>query len=346
MSEKKRLEEAVYRAVSYLDDVKTNIPSSSPPETVSFVDTHIQMVRDESLSISVGSLIESNNCNAEWALKLYEKDIFSFFEKTEDPYFKSRKEDIRQVINLILKNFSPQLGMDIFSTEALQNSIVIAHDLSPSDLIMLSKKGIRGFCTESGAILSHTAILARSLGLPFLIGVQDATNLFRDGEVVVIDGENGLIIGELDNSTLNSYKSRVRKKDIEEVCVTNASVDQEVVSLDGSPINIFLNLDIFEDIFRVPEYKIYPIGLFRTEFLFMNGPDVLTESEQLEVYKNILKHSNGQEITIRTADLGPDKLPSSMRKSLPEGAVSALGLRGLRLSLVERKISYPNYVRC
>ena len=337
-SEKKRLEEAVYRAVGYLDNVKSNIPSSSPPETISFVDTHMQMVRDESLRLSVASLIEINNCTAEWALRLYEKDLSSYFEKTEDPYFVSRKEDIGQVINLILKNFSSQLGEDALSVESLQKSIVIAHDLSPSDLIMLSRKGIMGLCTESGAILSHTAILARSLGLPFVVGIQDATNLFRDGEEVVIDGENGLIIGEPDNSTLSIYKSRIRKKVLKEECVSNASVDQRMVSLDGSLISIFLNLDIFEDIYRVSEYETYPIGLFRTEFLFMNGSNFLKESEQLEFYKNILKRSKGQAITIRTADFGPDKLPRSVRNLLPEGAVSALGLRGLRLSLVERKI--------
>ena len=107
-SEKQRLEEAVYRAVGFLDEVKRKIPSSSPPETVSFVNTHMQMVLDESLRVGVASIIESNNCTAEWALRLYEKDISSFFDKTEDPYFKSRIEDIRQVINVILKNFSSQ----------------------------------------------------------------------------------------------------------------------------------------------------------------------------------------------------------------------------------------------
>ncbi len=337
-SEKQRLEEAVYRAVGFLDEVKSKIPSSSPPETVSFVNTHIQMVRDESLRVGVASIIESNNCSAEWALRLYEKDISSFFDKTEDPYFKSRKEDVRQVINVILKNFRSQLDIDILPAESLQSSIVIARDLSPSDVIMLSRKGILGFCTESGATLSHTAILARSLRLPFVIGVQNAMSFFRDGEVVVIDGENGLIIGELDNKTLSSYKSRVRIKNQEEMCVNTTAIRQDVLSLDGSHINILLNLDIFEDIYEVPEYETYPIGLFRTEFLFMNSSDVLTESEQVEIYKNILRRSNGQEITIRTADLGPDKLPVLLRDSLPEGAVSALGLRGLRLSLVERKL--------
>ncbi len=337
-SEKKRLEEAVYRAVGFLEEVKSKIPSSSPPETLSFVKTHIQMVQDESLKVGVASIIETNNCTAEWALRLYEKDLSSFFDKTEDPYFKSRKEDIRQVINVILKNFSSQQSVDIFSAESLQGSIVIARDLSPSDVIMLSRRGILGFCLESGATLSHTAILARSLRLPFVIGVEDATRFFQDEEVVVVDGESGLIIGELDNRTLSSYESKVRINNQEEMCVNSTLVHQTVVSLDGNPISIFLNLDIFEDIYKVPEYETYPIGLFRTEFLFMNSPDVLAESEQVEVYKKILKRSNGQEITIRTADLGPDKLPTALKDSLPEGAVSALGLRGLRLSLVERKL--------
>ena len=337
-SEKNRLEEAVYRALGFLEEVKNKIPSSSPPEILSFVKTHIQMVRDESLKVGVASIIESNNCTAEWALRLYEKDLSSFVDKTEDLYLKSRKEDIRQVINVILKNFSSQLGGDIFSADLLQGSIVIARDLSPADLIMMSRKGILGFCTESGATLSHTAILARSLRLPFVIGVEDATRFFQDEEVVVVDGETGLIIGELDDRTLSSYKSKVRIKNEEEMCVNTTLVHQNVLSLDGSHISIFLNLDIFEDIYKVPEYETYPIGLFRTEFLFMNSPDVLTETEQVEVYKNILKRSNGQEITIRTADLGPDKLPISLRDSLPEGAVSALGLRGLRLSLVERTL--------
>ena len=337
-SEKNRLEEAVYRALGFLEEVKNKIPSSSPPEILSFVKTHIQMVRDESLKVGVASIIESNNCTAEWALRLYEKDLSSFVDKTEDLYLKSRKEDIRQVINVILKNFSSQLGGDIFSADLLQGSIVIARDLSPADLIMMSRKGILGFCTESGATLSHTAILARSLRLPFVIGVEDATRFFQDEEVVVVDGETGLIIGELDDRTLSSYKSKVRTKNEEEMCVNTTLVHQNVLSLDGSHISIFLNLDIFEDIYKVPEYETYPIGLFRTEFLFMNSPDVLTETEQVEVYKNILKRSNGQEITIRTADLGPDKLPISLRDSLPEGAVSALGLRGLRLSLVERTL--------
>ena len=156
---------------------------------MSFVNTHIQMVRDESLRVGVASIIESNNCSAEWALRLYEKDISSFFDKTEDPYFKSRKEDVRQVINVILKNFRSQLDIDMLPAESLQSSIVIAQDLSPADVIMLSRKGILGFCTESGATLSHTAILARSLRLPFVIGVQNVI-VFSDEEVVVID-DNG-----------------------------------------------------------------------------------------------------------------------------------------------------------
>ena len=337
-SEKRRLEAAVNRAVSFLGEVKSKIPPSSPLETISFVDAHIQMIRDESLSVSVTSIIESNQCTAEWALRLYERNLSSFFEKTKDPYFKSRKDDITQVINLIIKNFNQQPGVVLFPAKSLQDSIVIAHDLSPSDVIMLSRKGILGFCTESGATLSHTAILARSLHLPFVIGVQDATNLFRDGETVAIDGENGLVIGEPDNSTLSFYKSKAGVKKRDEMRVENVTLDQDVVSLDGVHISIFLNLDIFEDIYKVPEYEIYPIGLYRTEFLFMNSPDALTELEQLEVYKNILKSSRGKEVTIRAADFGPDKLPMTLTNTLPEDAVSVLGLRGLRLSLVERKL--------
>ena len=339
--EEKRLITGIERTNGYLQSVKDSIPPSAPREIVSFVDTHIQIVCDETLLASVVSLIKRNHCNSEWALNLYQKNLLVVFEQMQDVYFEARKADICHVIDLILTNLHVSDNGTKPSKPLRKNSIVVARDLNPSDVILLFRQGISGFLIEIGASSSHTSILARSLGLPFVIGILNARKLFRDNDVVIVDGEIGVAIGEPDPQTLSYYRKKEKKINFKKGLYLKPRKEKDVVSADGKEINISFNLDMVADIGAILKYGNNPIGLFRTEFLFLNRLDIPTEFEHLTLYKKILQSTKNRELTIRTADIGPEKVPQSQKDSFAEGSNSALGLRGLRFSLKKPKIFLP-----
>ncbi len=339
--EKKRLVSAIARTNSYLTGVKNTIPGSAPKELVSFVDTHIQIVGDETLLEGVCSLINQHHCNSEWALNLYQESLLSVFEEMQDAYFEARKADIRHVLDLILTNLSVGRDQSGSRHRPIKGGVVVAADLSPADLIILCRGGVSGLFTELGASASHTSILARSLGIPAVTGISHALKLFREKDSVIVDGEGGLVVGDPDDCILNEYQKKALKIDRQSNRSTKYEEIKDVVSADGEDIKIFFNLDMIDDTENLFRYGANSIGLFRTDFLFLNRADYPTEEEHLAVYKKIISESRQREFTIRTADIGPDKLPEQLSVPTSSGSISALGICGLRFSLKQPKIFLP-----
>lgn len=325
---------AVELARSQLRDVRAQIPSNTPPEIAAFIDTHLLMLQDSSLSEVVVSLIREKCHNAEWALKVQRDSLMSVFDQMDDAYLKTRSHDIEHVTNRILRILlRHDRPLAVARKRDAEPIILVSDDITPADIILLHKQGIGGFITEFGGPLSHTAILARSLGIPTIVGLHHARRLLGDDEPVVLDGEKGQAIANPDAATLAFYQQR--QADERQYRVELARLKGEpAISRDGHNIQLLANVELPADGEAAREFGAVGVGLYRTEFLYMNRRDMPGEEEQFEAYRQVLQAVKGP-VTIRTLDLGADKQVDSGRQQGPTPNNPALGLRAIRLCLKE-----------
>ena len=329
-----RFNEAVLNVKQDLEQLRASLPKSSPTELASFVTTHLAMLADNSIASAPIQIIQKERCNAEWALKQQMDDLVAQFDAIEDEYLRERKHDVVQVVERIIKVLLGHPSqVDIKEQE--NDIILVAHDLSPADAIQFKQHQFAAFITDVGGATSHTAILARSLNIPSIVALQRARTLIHDGELIIVDGTQGVVIVDPDKDTLAEYRLRQEQWDIEQEKLKRIK-STKAVTLDGVDIELFANIEVPDDVAKVKAAGATGIGLYRTEFLFMNRREMPGEEEQFEAYKKVAEAMQGLPVTIRTLDLGADKQMNP--DSVSDCANPALGLRAIRLCLAEPKI--------
>ena len=335
-AEIKRFKSAVDRAGKQLHKIQDSIPPEAPKEIASFIESHLLMLKDSMLSKAPIEIIKEVYCNAEWALKLQRDKLVAVFEQMEDEYLQTRQNDIDHVINLIQKVLFDQQYEVEKEIQTLRGSIIVADDLTPADTVVLQHQNIAGFVTELGGPLSHTAIIARSLGIPAIVGMQDARQLLKENEQIIIDGTDGMVLAGVDDKTVKEYKAK-QKEQKEERRKLESLRDVKAKTKDNIKINLQANIELTDDVKALKQSGAQGVGLYRTEFLYIDREEPASESEQLSAYKKVIRALKGQPVTIRTLDLGAEKEFDPKYKG-PLVQNPALGLRGLRRSLKDTEL--------
>ncbi|MDE0855042.1 MAG: phosphoenolpyruvate--protein phosphotransferase, partial [Nevskia sp.] len=326
------------RAKEQLRQIRAQIPGGAPGEIAAFIDTHLLMLDDRSLTEAVVALIRSSLCNAEAALKKQRDALTAVFEQMEDPYLRSRKDDVQHVSARILRILMKQEkgAATTQRAEPAEPPVIVADDVTPADIILLSQQGVAAFITEYGGPLSHTAILARSFGIPTIVGLHGARRLLREGEVVIVDGDLGHALADPDTQALDFFQAKRARQQADRAALSQLR-DKPAVSRDGVKIKLLANIEMSEDAIHAAELGAEGVGLYRTEFLYMNRRDLPGEEEQYQAYSRVVAAVKGP-ITIRTLDLGADKQVDSGSRQGPTPNNPALGLRAIRLCLKEPEL--------
>ncbi|MGH8441987.1 MAG: phosphoenolpyruvate--protein phosphotransferase, partial [Nevskiaceae bacterium] len=318
--------------------VRKQIPHGLPSEIAAFIDTHVLMIEDRSMTEAVVALIKSRKCNAEAALRQQTAQLVAAFEQMEDPYLRTRRDDVEHVSSRILrillkseKGVAPKAA-----APGSEPHIVVADDLTPADIILMSQQRAVGFITEYGGPLSHTSILARSLGMPAVVGVHNARRLIQDDEQLIVDGEAGHAVANPDGTALSFYNNK-KQRQLAARAALGKLKDKPAVSRDGVKITLLANIELPEDAKQAHKMGAEGVGLYRTEFLYMNREGLPGEEEQYDAYSRVVASVKGP-ITIRTLDLGADKQVDSGRSAGPTPNNPALGLRAIRLCLRETEM--------
>ncbi|HMW54572.1 MAG: phosphoenolpyruvate--protein phosphotransferase [Candidatus Accumulibacter phosphatis] len=335
-----RFEAALLRVREEFATLKGRLQHTSA-EFGAFIDLHSMILADPELAEVPKQLIRERRCNAEWALVQQMEILVAQFESFDDPYLRERSYDVRQVVERVIKELVGQPGrMSLRTGKGIkeENLIVVAHDLSPADVIAYKEHHFAAFVTDVGGSTSHTAILARSLRIPAVLGLHNARQLIHDDEVLIVDGTRGVLIVNPDPRILEEYRLRKSQIELERIKLRRLKTAKSV-TLDGVDIDLQANIELPGDVAAALDGGAEGIGLFRTEFIFLDRGDMPTEDEQFEAYRAVVKGMGGRPVTIRTFDLGsdkdlhPEKAQGERLQSNP-----ALGLRAIRLSLAEPKM--------
>ncbi len=333
-AEVERFERAVECARQQLRQIRSDIPAATPIDIASFIDTHLLMLDDRTIARKPIDIIRQRCCNAEWALKMQRDAVVQVFDAMDDPYLRTRKDDVDHVVCRIQRLLmGPASGED--DTASLSGCIVIADDLSPADTVTMKEDGVAAFITEYGGPASHTAILARSLGIPAVVGVRNVLGYLEQDERLIVDGDKGVVIVNPDVDGLALYRSRQNRARQRRRSLVQLR-ERPAVSRDGLSISLQANIELKGDLQAMAEVGAEGVGLYRTEFLFMNRSTLPDEEEQYAAYVNVVRRLDGGGLTIRTLDLGADKALTTERRDEPRGTVAmnpALGLRAIRLCL-------------
>jgi len=335
--EVKRFSSAIATVKHDLEQINSSLRKNAPAEISAFIGTHLMMLADKSLSEIPKDIIRNEQCNAEWAIKLQMDDIVEQFEQIEDEYLRERKQDVIQVVERVIKVLLGHPSQ--LSTEQQSNAqheerklILVAHDISPADAIQFKQHQFAAFITDVGGVTSHTAILARSLNIPSIVALQRARDLINDGELIIVDGGLGVVIVSPSKEILAEYKLRQEQWELEQQKLQRIK-STKAVTIDGTNIELFANIEVPEDIVAVKASGATGIGLYRTEFLFMNRREMPDEEEQFAAYKSVAEAMKGATVIIRTLDLGADKQMNP--DTIVTCANPALGLRAIRYCLSE-----------
>ncbi|MDB4040071.1 phosphoenolpyruvate--protein phosphotransferase [Methylophilaceae bacterium] len=329
----KRLGRAINEVRKDLLKIKKQLLKDSSEEFSAFIDTHLMMLDDKNFSEKPIKIIVEDSCNAEWALKKLIDFFISKFDQVNDEYIKERKNDVIQVIERILKvllGYPNQLNQ----TNKESSKILVAHDISPADALQFKNHQYAAFITDMGGSTSHTAILARSLNIPSIVALQNARDLIKNNEQIIVDGNQGIVIINPSKDILEEYLVRQNLWGIEQKKLSKIK-NVACKTLNNEEIELLANIEVPGDIESVKFNRASGIGLFRTEFLFMNRKELPNEEEQFEIYKALVKSMKGKTVVIRTLDSGADKLTSA---DTTISSNPALGLRAIRLCLSEPQL--------
>ena len=335
-AEAARFEAAVKTTRKQLEQIRSNIPENAPTELGAFISLHLMLLTDATLSREPIDIIEQQQINAEWALKIQSERLAQQFDEIDDEYLRQRKQDMLQVVERIQKNLAGQSTELNLDANLLDDTILIAHDLSAADTLFFKDQRIEGFVTDIGGPTSHTAILGRSLNIPSVIGVGNARQLISEHEWVIVDGIQGVLIIDPDELVLAEYRLRL-KHYRSRLRALNKIKKTAAATLDGEEIELFANIESADDVKALHNIGADGVGLLRTEFAYLNRDSLPEEEELYQLYSDIAKKLKGKPLTIRTVDLGVDKNPRWFgNNSSPNAALNpALGLTGIRLSHAE-----------
>ncbi len=338
-TEQARLDAAFVAVRAELESLREEAAApGSPAELEAFLDLHGMILADPMLVDASKDLIQERRCNAEWALVQQMEQLVAQFDEMDDAYLRQRGQDVIQVVERVVKAL---LGKPRKLSKRARDKdeplIIVAHDLSPADTIQFKTLRIGGFVTDLGGATSHTAIVARSLAIPAIVGMHHARPLIQDDDLMIIDGTRGVLIVDPDPRILEEYRLRrgeleLERSKLKRLRTTRAS------TLDGEDISLQANIELPQDMEAVKEVDADGVGLFRTEFLFMNRDELPDEDEQFEAYRSVAKALAGKTVTIRTLDIGADKQARALRGGERMEANPALGLRAIRYCLAEPQI--------
>lgn len=332
-AEIKKFDEAVAQSEKELKEIRDKTAKTMDEEHAMIFDAHIEMVRDPEIDSQVKQKIEEEKVNAVYALYQVTESFAEMFASMDDEYMKERAADVRDVRTRIASHI---LGVDMSDPTLIDEKvIVIAHDLTPSDTAQLNKEFVLGFVTNVGGRTSHSAIMARSLEIPAVLGTKNVVSKVNDGDKIIIDGVHGTVVVNPTDQQVKEYE--VMKKNYADVKKRLMDFkDQKTLTKDDHQVELAGNIGTVEDVKGVLEHGGEGIGLYRTEFLYMNSNDFPTEEEQFKAYKDVLEKMDDQKVIIRTLDIGGDKELSYL--DLPEEMNPFLGHRALRLCLEETEL--------
>ena len=331
-----RFEAAVKATRKQLEQLRSAIPENAPAELGAFISLHLMLLGDVTLSREPADILQEQAINAEWALKIQTDRLSQQFDEIDDEYLRQRKQDMLQVVERIQKNLAGQSTELNLDANLLDDTILIAHDLSAADTLFFKDQRIEGFVTDIGGPTSHTAILGRSLNIPSVIGVGNARQLISEHEWVIVDGIQGVLIIDPDELVLAEYRLRL-KHYRSRLRALNKIKKTAAATLDGEEIELFANIESADDVKALHNIGADGVGLLRTEFAYLNRDSLPEEEELYQLYSDIAKKLKGKPLTIRTVDLGVDKNPRWFGTGgTPNGSLNpALGLTGIRLCHAE-----------
>lgn len=325
--EKARLAAAQAASIAQLNDLAEKCQKDAGEDMAMLFETHAMFVEDEDFVQSIMDILEEESCNAEYAVDEAGKQFSAMFAAMDDAYMQARAADIKDVARRILDNLTGAAAGGIDSEEPV---LLAADDLAPSETLQLDKSKILGFVSRGGSGNSHTAILARTMGIPAICGAGEALLESYQGRMSYIDGETGQLIIDPDPITLAALKEKFEKQ-AELKTLLETMKGQEDVTLDGKKIMLYCNIGSPEDVTAVLNNDGQGIGLFRSEFLYLRASDYPTEDEQFEAYRTVAAAMNGKRVVIRTLDIGADKQVDYFNMKKEENP--ALGVRAIRICL-------------
>jgi len=312
------------------------VTPGAPSELAALVNVHAMFLDDPLLAEAPKQLIADRRCNAEWALVQQMELLVAQFEEIDDSYLRERKHDIVQVVERVLRVLLDK-PRRLAKTGSYSELVIVAHDLSPADTIQFKNLKIAGFVTDLGGATSHTAIVARSLAIPAVVGLHHARPLVREGDLIIVDGTRGVLIVDPGERVLEEYQLKKRELELERSKLKRLKTARSA-TLDNVDVSLQANIELPQDIVQVKEAGADGVGLFRTEFLFMNRDSLPTEDEQFEAYRLVAKALVGKPLTIRTLDLGADKTARALHGAERQSPNPALGLRAIRYCLAEPQL--------
>jgi phosphoenolpyruvate-protein phosphotransferase (PTS system enzyme I) len=307
-----------------------------PGEFGAFLDVHWMILNDPTLSEAPKRIIAEQRCNAEWALAMQMNVLVDQFEQIEDSYLRERKADVVQVGERVLKRLMGRPGT-LPAPSAEEQTILVAHDLSPADVIQFKHHHFGAFLTDLGGVTSHTAIVARSLNVPAVVATHNARQLIRDGEMLIVDGSNHAVIVNPDRAVLAEYRLKQSELDLARQKLRRLR-NKRAETLDGIRVELHANIELPEDIEQALANGASGVGLFRSEFLFLNRSGLPSEDEQFEAFRKVASGMQGKQVTIRTFDLGADKQAQEFEGLARVAPNPALGLRAVRFCLAEPRL--------
>ena len=332
--EVERLHDSFSESKKELEIIKEHAVKSLGAEEAAVFEAHITILTDPELIGAIETKINDDKVNAESAVKTVTDMYIGMFEAmTDNPYMQERAGDIRDVTKRVTSHL---LGVILPSPSLIDStSIVVSHDLTPSDTAQLDRQFVKAFITDIGGRTSHSAIMSRTLEIPAIVGTGDATTSIKDGDTIIVDGNTGDIIIDPSDDEIKQYEAEAAKFAAEQA-EWKSLKDAKTVSADGKHFDIAANVGTPDDLDGVLDNGGEAIGLFRSEFLYMNSSELPTEDEQFEAYKKVAEGMNGKQVVVRTMDIGGDKhLPYL---PLPEEMNPFLGYRAIRISLSQQDI--------
>jgi phosphotransferase system enzyme I (PtsI) len=332
INEVERFKEALRITENQLISLKNRMPDQVK-EHAFILDSYLMILKDSMLTDSTIQKILDEKINAEWALKKSLEEIRDVFDQIDDEYIRSRINDVENVTERILRNFSGEAQQIL--GEISEQVVVVAHDLSPADTAELNLGKVRGFIIDVGGRTSHTAIMAQALEIPAVVGLESATSLVEEGDLLVVDGNMGEVIVNPDESTVIHYQEKQLQQEEYKSIITRAG-HLPAITLDGHRIAVMANMEFLEEVAAVKEYGGEGIGLYRTEILYLRSRGIPAEEELFNDYKEVAETIAPDPVTIRTLDLGGDKFVRDLEGDKETNP--ALGLRAIRFCLKEPEI--------
>jgi phosphotransferase system enzyme I (PtsI) len=342
-AEAQKLLDAFEQVRLELAQLRQGLPKDAPQEMAAFLDVHGMILADPALAEKPIKLIRTQRLNAAWALTTELNDLLEQFADIEDAYLKERANDIRQVAERVVKALNAQKKDPLNDADFLPasdvgvESIIVAHDIAPHDMLRFKEHAFTGFVTDLGGKTSHTAIVARSMEIPAVVGVRHASEMIRHGDWLVLDGEHGVVVVAPDEQLLAEYR-KLQTQALKEARKLKQLKHAKTETVDRVEIELFANIELPEDAIQAVKLGAVGVGLFRSEFLFMDRKLALPDEEQqYQEYRRVVDLMHGLPINIRTIDVGADKALGG-GGDVSQTGTSPLGLRAIRWSLTEPEI--------